>query len=119
MRLAAIWSLANGCSLSGIRATLLPALISFCAAVSVKQYDTFDPVTALLYSSCSSPHSLAVQALSSQLKTRVQQEAQQLTGVLKVSLLFSCLLSDALHHCSSSTLMPCITDPCSGVLSVC
>ena len=33
---------------SGIRATLLPAQISFCAAVSVKQYDTYDSVTALL-----------------------------------------------------------------------
>ena len=80
----------------------MPALLSFCAAVSVKQYDAYDMSQPCCHSSCSTPHSLAVQALSSKLEERVQQEAEQLTEVLMVSLLFSRLLPDALHHCSSS-----------------
>ena len=83
------WPVAAAC-FQRIRATLLPALLSFCAAVSVKQYDAYDMSQPCCHSSCSTPHSLAVQALSSKLETRVQQEAEQLTKVLMVSLLFSC-----------------------------
>ena len=86
-QLSGPWPVAAAC-FQRIRATLLPALLSFCAAVSVRQYDTYDMSQPCCHSSCSTPHSLAVQALSSQLKTRVQQEAQQLTRVQKVSLLF-------------------------------
>ena len=46
-QLSGPWPVAAAC-FQRIRATLLPALLSFCAAVGVKQYDAYDYVTALL-----------------------------------------------------------------------
>ena len=65
-QLSGPWPVAAAC-FQRIRATLLPALLSFCAAVSVRQYDTYDMSQPCCHSSCSTPHSLAVQALTSQL----------------------------------------------------